>query len=321
MFTIRPFEKTDQDYDAFVAVKNAAWPDEPTTVEMARHNDNDRNPKYLHQRFLVETADNQVIAEGGTSESQWSYIPGKYRLTINVHPNWNGKGIEEQIHAHLMAFLNKREPKPKILDTFTRADKHQRMQFWESRGFKIIQRENVSMIDLQDYDYSRFPNAQQRVLDQGIELLTLAELQKRDPDWMQKCYDLIIPIDADIPSPDAQTPQPLEEFAKDFKHPCFLPEAYFIAVDNGQWVGVSNLWKDDVRTDRLWVGVTGVLRSHRRRGIATALKLLTFQYAQKHGVRYLETENEENNPMYDLNVMLGFTPKPQWLAYRKEIKA
>ena len=76
----------------------------------------------------------------------------------------------------------------------------------------------------------------------------------------------------------------------------------------------------DVRTDRLWVGLTGVLRSHRRRGIALALKLLTFKYAQAQGVRYIETGNEENNPMYDLNVMLGFTPKPQWLEYRKEIK-
>ncbi|MEM7029773.1 MAG: GNAT family N-acetyltransferase [Chloroflexota bacterium] len=320
MFTIRPFEKTDKDYEGFVAVKNAAWPDEPTTVKIARHNDNDQNPKYLHQRYLVETTDKQIIGEGGTWESQWSYIAGKYNINFDLHPDWQNKGVEQQLYDHILKFLNNRDLKPIILDSFTRADKEPRMQFLESQGFQVIQRENVSVLDVQDYDFGRFPDAHQRVLDQDIELLTLTELRDRDPDWMQKYYDLIIPIDRDIPSPDEQTPQGIEELAKDFKHPCFLPDGHFIAVDNGQWVGLSSLWKDDVRTDRIWVGLTGVLRSHRRRGIAKALKLLTFKYAQARNARYIETGNEENNPMYDLNVQLGFTPKPQWLEYRNNLK-
>ncbi|MEM7029774.1 MAG: GNAT family N-acetyltransferase [Chloroflexota bacterium] len=320
MFTIRPFEETDHDYEGFVAVTNSAWPDEPTTVAMARHNDKDRNPKYLHQRYLVETADKEIVAEGGVWENQWSYIPGKYGINFEIKAGWVNKGIEEQIYTHLVDYLKQQKLKPTILDASTREDKKERMRFLESHGFKVIMRENVSMLDVQDYDYGRFSDAHQKVVSQGIELLSLADLKNREPDWQQKCYDLVIPIEDDVPSPDAQTPQPLEEFAKSFDHPCFLPDAYFVAVDNGAWVGISNLWKDDVRTDRLWVGLTGILRSHRRRGIATALKLLTFKYAQANGARYLETGNEENNPMYDLNVTLGFKPKPAWLEYRKEIK-
>jgi hypothetical protein len=34
----------------------------------------------------------------------------------------------------------------------------------------------------------------------------------------------------------------------------------------------------------------------------------------------IETENEENNPMYDLNLKLGFQPCPAWTNYVKVLK-
>jgi hypothetical protein len=33
------------------------------------------------------------------------------------------------------------------------------------------------------------------------------------------------------------------------------------------------------------------------------------------------TDNEENNPMYGLNVQLGFMPTRAWLQFRKELGA
>ncbi len=62
-----------------------------------------------------------------------------------------------------------------------------------------------------------------------------------------------------------------------------------------------------------------MLRPYRRRGIATALKLRTIDYAQQHGARSITTGNEENNPMYQINLALGFQPKPAWISYRKQI--
>lgn len=319
MYTIRPFENTEQDYAAYVAIKNAAWPDEPTTVELTRHNDNDRNPKYLKQRFIVETDDKQIVATGSVWENAWAYVPGKYGIDFTILPEWKKRAIDAQLYDHMLAFLHQQTLKPTILDAHTREDKTIPRQFWEDRGFKIVQRDNASQIDLQNYDFSRFPDAEKRVLDQGIELLTLTELQKRDTDWQQRYYDLDVEVSHDIPMPDEFTPESIEDFSKMYKHPCFLPDAHFFAVDQGEWVGLSTLWKDLVRTDRLWVGFTGVRRSHRQRGIARVLKLLTFRYTQNYGARYIETDNEENNPMYQLNLALGFTPKPAWLSYRKEL--
>lgn len=79
------------------------------------------------------------------------------------------------------------------------------------------------------------------------------------------------------------------------------------------------MWINDQTYRRLDTGLTGVIRSHRRRGIATALKLRTIDYAQQHGAMTIETSNEENNPMYQINLKLGFQPKPAWVSYRKSL--
>ena len=318
MVIIRPFESTEAEYEAVVSVINAAWPDEPNSVENMKFWDDNRNMKYLMQRFVMEDRHQRIVAEGACWESAWSYVPGKYGWGFNVLPELENQGLEEQFYDHTLAFLAERDPKPIMYDSFTREDKSDRIKFFTERGYKLIQRDNSSGLDLQDYDYTPFEGATEKVLAAGFELLTLPELQARDPDWMQQTYAMENVIARDIPMPDEFTPQPIEEYAKEFKSPNFLPDGYFVALENGQCVGLSNLWKDAVRKDRLWVGLTGVLPSHRRRGIATALKLLTFEYAQAHDVRFIETENEENNPMYELNVKLGFKSKPAWVTYRLE---
>lgn len=320
MITIREFTHSDRDFEALVAIQNADWPDEPTTLENIKYWEENRNKKYLRQRFLVEETvggTTDVIAECGTWESTWSHVPGKYGVGFGIYPEYAGQGIEEQMYEHLMAFLDQREEKPKILDTFMREDRTERIQFFTDRGFEVIMRENESALTVTDYDFSRFDGAFDKVADNSIEIATLEQLKEHFPDWMQRYYDLFIPIETDIPSPDDSTPQPLEEFAKGFNNPSHLPDAQFIALDGDDWVGLSTLNKDIANPKRLWVGITGVLRSHRRKGIATALKLKTIQYAIDYGAEWLQTGNEENNPMYDLNVMLGFKPMPAWLELRK----
>ena len=67
--------------------------------------------------------------------------------------------------------------------------------------------------------------------------------------------------------------------------------------------------------------LTGVLRSHRRRGIATTLKLHAMAFAHQYGARVIVTDNEESNPMYDLNMKLGFKPGPALVENQKQLVA
>ena len=63
----------------------------------------------------------------------------------------------------------------------------------------------------------------------------------------------------------------------------------------------------------------GVLKDFRRKGIATALKIKAIEKLIEKGVTEIRTDNEENNPMYKINVALGFEPVPFSLEYMKKI--
>lgn len=85
----------------------------------------------------------------------------------------------------------------------------------------------------------------------------------------------------------------------------------------GEFVGYSNLWINDRTRKRLDTGMTGVVPSHRRRGIVTLLKLKAIEYGQRHNSERIVTSNEENNSMLALNRKLGFEPLPGWIRYEK----
>ncbi|MFY0535900.1 GNAT family N-acetyltransferase [Nannocystis pusilla] len=101
--------------------------------------------------------------------------------------------------------------------------------------------------------------------------------------------------------------------------PGFLPEGCWFALAGADYVGLSwmNAFPSDPRL--LETGLTGVVRSHRRRGIATALKVHAIDFARRRGAERIVTRNEENNPMYDLNLMLGFRPGPAMCEYEKHL--
>ena len=102
---------------------------------------------------------------------------------------------------------------------------------------------------------------------------------------------------------------------------CSSDLGFFVALDGERYVGMSNLWKSQADPSELYTGLTGVSRSHRRRGIALALKLRAIDYARRNGVRRLKTWNESNNrAMLSINEALGFVKQPAWINYVKQIR-
>ncbi|HYN89501.1 MAG TPA: GNAT family N-acetyltransferase, partial [Ardenticatenaceae bacterium] len=68
-------------------------------------------------------------------------------------------------------------------------------------------------------------------------------------------------------------------------------------------------------------GVTTVRREYRRRHIATALKVRAIRFAREQGAREILTNNDAGNPMYQLNLKLGFEPQPSWVRVEKKLRA
>lgn len=102
--------------------------------------------------------------------------------------------------------------------------------------------------------------------------------------------------------------------------PRALNDAFFLAIVDGVYAGLSVLYKA-AAGDWLTQGLTGVRRSFRGRGVATALKLKTIAYARAYGAREIRTWNEINNaPIVAINEKLGFIRPPPWLTYAKEME-
>jgi GNAT superfamily N-acetyltransferase len=103
-------------------------------------------------------------------------------------------------------------------------------------------------------------------------------------------------------------------------NPKILPDAYFVAVHDGEYVGQSVLWAN--RADAgLDTGLTGVRRAYRRRGVALALKLRGIDYARRHGHPLIRTGNDSHNlPMLSINERLGFVKQPAWILLSRGIE-
>jgi ribosomal protein S18 acetylase RimI-like enzyme len=312
---IRPFEHTDEDYDTLTALSNAVWPDNPTTSDMWKHKDDTWDKKYFHQRVMIEL-EGRPVAYTVYCEPAWSYKPRKFSIHCNVHPDYQRRGIGTAVYDYLMAKLESRNPRTLI--SSVRENNTDSLRFMKQRGFEIVLRMPLSELNVQTFDFDQYASLDERMRSEGIKILSVAELEEKDSDWAHKLYELNYEILADVPSPDPFTKRPFEQFEKRFlKSPSFLPEANFLALDGEQYVGYSALWKHDTQDDKLNTGLTGVVRSHRRKAICSALKVRSFHFAKAYGAKVIETGNEENNPMYQLNLKLGFEPRPAWMDFEK----
>lgn len=317
-FAIRPFDFTDTDYAAWVKIINQIFPNDPITVKILKHNISNRNPNYLKEMFVGEIEIDQskrIVATGFCSEFGGQNKSGRYHIELWTDEEFEGQGLHEQVYKYIVVFLADKSPTK--LSTLIREDITLQLEFLQQNDFQQTMREPRSELDVANFDFVPFAGYPERVAASGIEIVSVRKLQLRDADWMQKLCNLDNAIQQDVPRTNEFTPAELEKYAKKFKRPNIRTDAWFVAVDGEHYVGISSLWPNPVLKQILLVGITGVLPSHRRRGIATALKLKTIEFAQAYGAKIIETDNEENNPMYDLNMQLGFKPKPGLLHFEK----
>ncbi|MCH8273544.1 MAG: GNAT family N-acetyltransferase [Armatimonadetes bacterium] len=314
---VRPFERTDEDYEAFIRVYSAHFPEYPTTVGERRHWDDTRSKKYPFHRDMIEL-DGAVIGYGVYGQSPWAYHPKKFYFEVYVHPDNGRRGIGTAYLQHVIATLADR----RLIGVTagTREDKIAGVEFLAKHGFTQTMRCPRSHLQLDEFDVSRFEGLRKKVTDQGLRVVTLRELSASDPDWKRKSYELNWEIIQDVPTTDPQEKQEFETYAKQtLGDPNMLFDGWFVALDGDRYVGMTNLWANQTSKEMLFIEMTGTTRSHRRRGIATALKVYAAVYARKYGAKIIETDNEESNPMYQINMRLGFKPQPAWLEFEKTL--
>ena len=332
MYQVRKFKPTDDEYAALVAFLDATHPDLPRhEVAILRHEDKEWPNDYFCQRFVVEVVGRNsvhLIASGACLEPYWQYQAGTYVIEFDIHPDYGGQEIETLLYEQLLVVPVGCGPVPNKIVTRTREDQVERVKFLATQGFEPTMRSPGSSLKLASFDATPLTGIEEKVAALGVKIYTLRELYALEPEWKEKLYELRWAIVQDVPEPEPPTKWPMEMFEQIIlDDPALTPDVWFVAVDErkpppsgtGPWIGMSNIWVNDKTYERLDVGLTGTMRAWRRKGIATALKLRTIAYAQQHNTKSIGTSNEENNPMYHLNLKLGFQPKPATIHYEKKL--
>jgi len=314
---IRPFAGTNEEYRAIVDISNANWPDELSAPESWQHRDKHREKKYLFRR-VVGAVDGSIVAWASCGESSWAFLLGKYFISVEVHPDHQRRGYGTAMYDHVVGLLSERDPL--FFTSDTREDKPDFIRFLTKRGFERQMRYPVSHLNPQTFEFARFEGVEKHVREQGIEIVNVPDLPARDPDWKRNWYELEGECWMDVPLPEPPTRGSFEEFASRFDSPNYDARAHFIAIDGGKYVGLTGFWTSLMEKHKLYTGLTGVVRSHRRKGVATALKVSGLRFARDYGATIIETDNEENNPMFGLNQMLGFEERPAWVDFRKVLR-
>ncbi len=324
MTTIRPFDKSENDYNIVAQIHNVVWPHEPLTPEMFVYFDGVRNKNYLFQRLILEV-DGRPVGFANYRENYWSYRPGKYGMSIDVLPEHRGKGVGSYTYDYIMQQLNTQEIAPRLIESGTREDYADAHRFMITRGFDgPLMRWPLSKLDVAAFDPSRFSRQVDGLADHGLRIYSFAQLSAMHPDWQERLYDLDWEGTQDEPMPDTPTRLTFEEYAdRVFKGPAYLADGCFVAVDisrpDRRYAGLTQLYMDSGSLTHLGTGFTTVRRDYRRKGLAIALKVHAIEWAKAQGTESILTGNEEHNPMYQINLQLGYEPQPAGLHYHKVI--
>lgn len=310
-FQIRPF--TEADYPALAQILTICN-EETHTVETLQWEDRRATPPCKLARWVAEQ-NGQVVGFGHFQQFPAFYHPQKFDLNVMVLPSHRRQGIGTALFRQLEEALAPENPislSAGTLETWTDG-----VRFLEANGFVEKMRNWESHLDVQAFDPTPWLPLLDEVAAKGYEISTYAELAA-DPEAGRKLYEMTLEVRRDVPTTDPWTEEPFEVWARRFEFPHFMPEGHFIGIKDGEWVGLSVLWKSDDE-GVLTTGLTAIKRAHRGTGIAKALKVMAILFAQAQGCKTIKTWNESNNHrMLAINGQLGFERKPAWVMYTRE---
>jgi GNAT superfamily N-acetyltransferase len=285
---IRP-AATDADLEAYARVWSEVHPNAPISGDEVRRRLTEWDDGRL---YLVAEADEDVVGTGFASRTS---TPGRAAALVAVLPAYRRRGMGSALLAASLAHA--RELGASVASgSLSEAD----LPWAERRGFEAVEREVEFVLDLTGEE-------QRPSTREDIEIGELGDRELAD------AYRVYADGVADMPSPE-----PLETSLERWRVDALAAPLVLVAREGRRVVGYAQLER---RThDVIGHELTTVARTHRRRGIARALKQAQIAWAAERGYRRLITDTDwANEATRRLNESLGYRPLPPLVWVRKEL--
>ncbi len=301
--------ETEAEYRLALDVRNQVVGYAPLSYEESLELDRVR-PQHRELVRWIGTLEGEVVARLVLNEDKDTECR-TYNLALQVKPC----DCQESNFREGLAFLQDQayQRYAERLMFEVKSDQESLLTEALAQGFAIKQRNPMTALDVRTWT-DPSPELESYSFTTADKLVdSLGE------PFYGKYWEVHSSIQQDVPSPTPYIVQPYEEFRSWFNDAYLDHSALHVAICGDELVGMSEFHQNMVDPSQAITYMTGVLREHRRKGVARALKCRAIADAKARGVEKIWTDNEEANPMYELNLKLGFQKQFDWLFMLKQV--
>jgi len=315
--SVREFEPPD--YGVLALIHDSLFPNHPLFRGRVQHEDSCYGKtRYRMKRLVAETESGMAVGFGEYKHLFFSYHPRKFAVEIEVHPEWQQRGIGQLLYARLMEELARVEAEAvwsQVLSTSIPA-----IEFLHKRGFVEKRKMIESRLDLKKFDSAKLAGIMEKLGSEGVTIASFSSEMRADRSAGRRLMDLEDSAAGDIPNIVEDLPMNFHDYEVIILNsPIMLWDDSFIAKYGEIYVGSSSLLESGVR-GMVEQGFTAVRPGYRGRGIAQAVKLQVALHAKNRGAKYIRTHNDsENKPMLAVNRKAGFVEQAEWITFQKQL--
>jgi GNAT superfamily N-acetyltransferase len=301
--TYRDFTGSDAQYEELLQIENDDA-DEPKTLQDLRDENDYLTPEQTRGREFV-MLDGKCVGASNYYSTHSKVDGCSYCGFFTLLKSFREHRLEQQIIERLME-VAKSGGAAHVLFFSDEADEP-KLHALKRLAFEPFGGYAETRLDLDLFDPKSFDGVVRRVGDQGIDIRSSIDLEGADLCLVQKVYELATQLRAELDPDDTSPSETFDAFRERILNPkAGFPQNQFLALDGNEVIGLSRWSRSEKNLQEATTDLTGVLVSHRRRGIAKALKVVSLTAAKQEGIRFVSTFNTIANPMLQLNYQLGF---------------
>ena len=321
MAKIKKFSGKDKEFKELVKIANLVNHDSVSHIDDAKNSWKNRDKNLVSNKLLMYNNNTLVgninYYQGRDGNNRTAFY------TLNLDPDYNNNGYRKLLYNKMLEDIKIFNCNKLLTTIYEHPNYKQNKRLLIKQNFKLIQTNREYSCDISKINLIKYKPLIKRLESEGIKLYDSKYEMIDWPNHYKKLEELCWVYGQDIPMPKGidREREPFDEFLKDqadYEKNYYAAE--IVAVKNNKYIASTDLeFYPKAEPHKAWTGSLGVLKKYRRKGIATAIKIKAFEELIKKGITEVRTDNELNNPMYKINVALGFKPVPYSLDYAKDI--